>query len=306
MPKIPWIISTTGVNDKIDPARLRYDKETGISELATAVDVDITDSGLIAFRLGQDPVSDIPSHSLFSDGGDAFVAQDRTADTALYRIGTDFSLSGVRSGLTKGEKIGFCQVGAKTFYSNGIQNGVVEEGISSPWPTSAHVGPETTRQFSDAPLGKHLAYFMGRMWIAEGNILWASEPYALGKFNKAKCFFQFGTDIRLLKAVARGLWISTADETGFILLGESFDGLSFISVSNTPAHEDSVNVRLVDLSRTVFEIPGLSAVWSSDEGLCLGTPDGRLINATEAKLIYPTGSVGATVVHEDNAINSTY
>ena len=73
-----------------------------------------------------------------------------------------------------------------------------------------------------------------------------------------------------------------------------------------PAHEWSVNINLVDLAQTMFKVPGLSAVWSSDEGLCIGSSDGQLTVATKNNLIYPTGSSGSTVVDKHNVINSIY
>jgi len=303
---VPFLTGSSGLNNIIDPVRLKYSSDTGVSELAEAVNVDIDDTGRISRRPGQEIVFAEVSHSLFCDTGDCFVIQDRTADAALYKVGTDLSLTGVRSGLMKGAKVSYWQAGTKTYYSSTFQNGVIENGISSPWPTNDHVGADTTRSFSAAPLGNHICIFQGRMWVTVADVIWVSEPYAYGKFDMARCFFQFGSNVRMIKPVQLGVWVSTEESTGFIRGANKFSDMSFEKKTEVPAHEYSANIELVDLSATALQIQGLSAIWSSDDGLSIGTADGALIIPTANKLLYPTGSSGATVVSDYNVINSVY
>jgi len=297
---------TSGLNNIIDPLRHQYNPETGVGFLAEAVNCDIDDSGMISRRPGQVLLSNISSHSLFCDKGDCFVVQDRVDDAALYMVGSDYSLTGVRSALTKGSRLAYCQIGTKTYYTNLQQNGVIEDGISSPWPLNDHVGADTSRSFYPAPKGRHLCTFMGRMWIASGDVIWVSEPYAYGKFDMSRCFFMFGSDVIMIKAVSTGVWVSTSEYTGFIRGADKFDDMSFEKKSPYPAHEFSECIELIDLSATQYKIQGLSALWSSDAGLCIGTSDGTLLIPTSDKLIYPTGASGATVANKTNIINTVY
>ena len=298
---------STGLNNILAPVRLPYNPERGISDLSAAVNVSIDDTGRVSRRPGQTLLSDIISHSLFCDKGDCFVVQDRESDSALYQVGTDYALTGIRSGLTKGARVSFVLVGNKTYYSNGYQNGVIENGLSSIWPVNTdHVGATTVRAFYDAPLGAHLAYFQSCIWVAKDKVLWISEPNAFNKFDFSRKFFQFGTNILMIKPVAGGVWVSDEEKTGFISVAERFASMQWTKKASSPAHEWSENIELVDMSDTEHQIPGLCAVWSSDEGLCIGTPDGQLINVTQKKLIYPTGSRGATLVDNNNTINTIY
>jgi len=296
----------TGLNNKVSAERLSYDQRTGITELAAAVNVDIDDSYAISRRLGITQLSDKVYHSLFCDGGDCFIVEDRTDDAAIMKVATDYSLTGVRSSLTKGARISFWQVGDKTFYSSLYQNGVIESGVSSPWPTQDHVGVDTTRNFSAAPPGKHIAVFLGRMWIVVGSVIWVSEPYAFGKFDVSRRFFQFGDNVVMIKPVENGVWVSTSREIGFIGRAETFEAMSYVKKASFPAHEYSANIALIDLSSTNLQIPGLSAIWSSDQGICIGTENGQLVIPTERDLIYSTGSSGATVVKDKVLINTVY
>ncbi len=297
----------TGINNRIDPKRLNDNiQQTGLSELAEGVNVDIDDSGLVMSRFGQSSISTGAWHSTFCDKGDCFAIKNNVSEDLLYRINNDFSLTGVRSGLTVGARVSFCQVGADTYYMNGFQSGKITDAASFSWPGYLHVGVDTLRHFSPAPLGTHICYFQDCMWIVVGSTIFVSEPFAVGKFRLAAKGFPFGTDVRMIKPVKTGIWVSDSEKTGFILAGEKFEQMFFAKKSPFPAHEWSENIELVDLSQTELQIPGLSAIWSSDAGLCIGTEEGQLIVSTEKKLIYPTGSLGATVVNGHNVINSVY
>lgn len=301
------ITRCTGINNRVDPKRLtQYDPQTGVTELAEGVDIDIDDTGQVACRLGQVSLSSVASHSIFQNKGDAFVAQDRTSDTAIYKINNDFSLTGVWAGLVKGSYFSWAQVGDRTYYTNGAQNGYFEGGVRASWPDqSTHVGATTTREFYPAPIGNHIEYWMMAMWVAVGNTVYVSEPSTVGKFHMAKKYFTFGANVTMMKGVRGGMWLSTTEEIGFIAKADAFKDLTWLPVeSRKPAHEWSVNCQLVDLSDSFLKIPGDSAMWSSDDGKCVGTEDGRIIVYTEDKLIYPTGATGATVVHNGICINT--
>jgi hypothetical protein len=296
----------TGLNNLIDPTRLQHDPNSGVSELSEAVNVYVDDSGAVSRRPGQSLLSAGEFHSLYCNKGDCFVVQDRTDDAAIYKVGTDFSLSGVRSGLVKGARVSYWQEGAKTYYSSEFHNGVIENGISASWPTNVHVGADTTRVFSVAPKGTHLGVFQGRMWLAAENVIWVSEPYAFGKFDMARCFFQFGSRVRMIKPVLTGVWISTDEYTGFIKGADKFEQMSFEKKSSLPAHEYSECIELSENVATQLNLRGQVATWSSDAGLCVGTEDGKLLVPTENKLLYPAGSMGATVALNNEIINVIY
>ena len=98
----------SGLNNKIDPLRHRYSTETGIGELAEAVNCDIDDSGMISRRSGQTEISAGTFLTAYCNKGDCFVVMDRDDDSAIYQLGVDYStLTGIRSGLTKGAMVSF-------------------------------------------------------------------------------------------------------------------------------------------------------------------------------------------------------
>lgn len=302
---VPLFTGLTGINDKVDPVRHKYDPDTGMGELEAAVNCDIDETGQISRRAGQLPLDASAYLSVFCDGGDCFAQQDRTIDAAIMQVGTDFSLTGVRSGLVKGERMGFCQVGDRTYYSSTSQNGVITGGISAPWPSAANQVLETERVFYNAPLGPHLAYFDGHFLIAVDNVIWISEKWEPGKFRMGSNFWQMGTRVRMIKPVLGGIWLSDEEGIGFVPAGQPGQLLKdspFIPKAAYPAHEWSESIELIDFTDSALQIPGESAVWSSNVGLCIGTADGRLVVPTEDKLYYPAGDMGATVKSDGLAI----
>jgi len=309
MANVPLIKRCTGVNNRVDSKRLRqYDRETGVSDLAEGVNIDIDETGAISSRLGLVEISAISSHSCFQDKGDAFIVQDRTAenDAVLYRLNADFTLTGVQSGLVKAAKLSYFQLGATTFYSNGYGNGTVTGAVAAIWPATTYYGPTTLKDLSAAPVGTHIAFHKARAWVSVEGAIYCSEPNKPGLFRLAGRGFRFGTDVLMMRPVAGGVWVSDSETTGFISTSEKWDASKYVRKANVPAHEWSDNCRLVDLSESILKIEGLSAVWSSNDGMCVGSPNGELKVITEDNLLYPTGSSGATVVSDRIAINTVY
>jgi len=300
---ITLFTGTSGLNTVEDPVRIAFDPEVGVTDLSIAVNIDIDDTGRISRRKGLRELKNGEFHSVFCDRGDCFTIEERTSDAALKQIATDYSLTGLRSGLTKDKRMSFAQVGKATYYSNGIENGVIEDSISIPWPVQSHVGAETSRSFSSAPVGTHLTHFAGRMWIIDGPMLWYSEPFAYGKFDLSRNFFWFGSDLRMVKSVSTGLFVS--DSTAiYFLQGTNPKEMHQDEIFSSPAHEWSDAIGLVDGNDLGIPEFGLCAIWSSDKGLCLGVKDGSVHNLTVDKLIYPSGTKGASLINGSKIINT--
>ncbi len=75
--------------------------------------------------------------------------------------------------------------------------------------------PLRTFNISDAPNGRHIRYFKGRMFIAQDNALFYSEPQRVDKFNLADNFLLFGGNITALMPVEDGIWVG-ADKLYFL------------------------------------------------------------------------------------------
>jgi len=274
---------TTGLNKKQTDAHLDYNPETGITELSEAVNVDITDKGKVARRHGYTSIDVGDWHSIkgFDDFG-LGVSED-----SLYSIYKDGSTTGLRSGLSLDRKMAYVKPGKEVFYSNGIENGVVRDGVSWTWvsetePTTPGIKYDM-RYFTSPPVGSFLAYLSGRIYVARGNTLFFSLPWAFYWFNMGQDFIPFNSSINMLCPTNAGMFVGTDK------------GLSFIKGLNPlEAHITKVDgYRAV--TRTNVEIDsrklpegfnhiGQTWMWLSENGICVGSGDGALHNLTMERL----------------------
>jgi len=270
----------TGLNTVADPARIPPTKDA-FTDLQAVANMTITSLFRINRRKGLSLLESGVYHSLFQNKGDAFVCKT----TSLYRIGSDLSLTGVRSGLS-GAWLDYAQVGDLTYYANGFDRGYVSDGTSYVWGAGTYTGPDSNRQFDGPVSGNHLSFAMGRMFISEGNVVWYSEPYDCSLYNKAECFFQFPSKVLMLKPVDEGLFISDETSTWFCR-GAKPSELTAVKVASFPAIEWTVATEYVPGFEIGLEEPRLCAIWCSPEGVIAGLPSGAVYNLNKNKIIYP-------------------
>lgn len=301
MEPIPIFRGSSGLNTTVDPVRIGHNPETGVTDLAIAVNVVHDKTGRPSRRPGYTQLQAGAFHSLFCDGGECCIGQGNL----LYLVNPDYSLTGIRSGLS-GTWIDYAQVGSVIYYCNGVENGIVRDRQSFPWPEDAYAGPDTTRQFFPAPVGQHLAEYAGRMFIAQGGVLWYSEPYAYGLYDKARCFVQFHSRIILVEPVDMGLFVSDKENIWFIS-GSEPSKLQPFKRTSYPALEWSAAIDRIEVAKLGIDMPGMGVMFASTKGAILGLPDGQIINLTENKVNYPLlGTRGAGLIKEDNFIHSLF
>lgn len=276
---------TSGLNTVADPARIPIGKGH-ISDVAQIVNMRIDQYYRPSRRLGTTLLKTGDYHSIFCDGGSCFVV----SGDSIYIVANNGDTQGIRSGLTPGQKMAWTQYGDLTYYSNGIEQGVIEGGVSKPWVVGEFHGQETNRSFVVPNNINHLEIQSGRIYGSIGKVLWWSEQFRFNLFDLANSFVQFHTKIRMIKAVAEGLFVSTEKNTYF-LAGTNPQAFTQRQVASFPAIEWTEAVEYVDGGDVGFD-PGLCAVWASPEGAILGFPNGAIFNLNKNKIIYPEASKG--------------
>ena len=286
----------SGLNTKIDPTRIRFDPETGISDLAACVNCDIDDTGRISLRDGFAVTARTEAwHSLFSCGayglgvtGNALaVIEPDMSKTNIRNVTVDAKMSYVRDTDGKQDVI---------YYANGHEKGRVINKISYSWPVGTYVGPETRKTFYEAPVGHLLEIRNLRMFIAVDNILWYSEPGAYNLYRLASNYFAFSSRIRMIQAVAGGLWISD-NESVYFLGGEivptAMEMPIQVKKTDFPAFEGSAVKAPASQIGIENLLTGLVVVFAGPESICIGSIDGELIEFTRSKIDLPMGLSGA-------------
>jgi hypothetical protein len=286
--------ATSGINNKLDPVRLKYDYRKGISDFVACVNCDIDDTGRPFRRKGFTATTRTESfHSLFSAGSFGL----GVTGNALAVINADMSKTNIRN-VTQNARMSYVRDTDGTqdviYYANGYENGRVINKISNTWPVGTYVGPETRKTFYAPPIGHLLEIRNLRMFIAVDNILWYSEPGAFNLYRLASNYFGFPSRLRMIQAVDGGLWVSDSERIYF-LGGEIAPTIQEMPVQKKKADYAAFEGSAVKVpgSRIGEGMEGIVVVFATPEGVCIGTGDGQLINLTERKIALPSGLTGA-------------
>ena len=141
------------------------------------------------------------------------------------------------------------------------------------------------------PAGQLLEYHNGRIYIANGNILWATQPLRYGLTKPARDFFQFPDYITVLKAVDSGIYICSGDKTYYI------DG---IDTANLQQDEILPYGGVYD---TGIKVPNFDAVaWFSHRGIVLGGEGGKTFNIMDDRVAVARYEFGTMFWREHRGI----
>lgn len=138
-PDVVAYSSFTGLRNDVLPERF------GPTDLATADNVDLDNSGKVDLRAGFTRQSATATHSVWSDEALlAFCVQG----SQLMRVNLDFSLTAIYTGLTAGRPMSYSRVNDSVYMSNGREALVYNNGVVRSWglpvpptPTAVQVAP---------------------------------------------------------------------------------------------------------------------------------------------------------------------
>lgn len=150
-----------------------------------------------------------------------------------------------------------------------------------------------------APVGHMVAWYRGRMLIAQGPFLWYSMPYRYELFMLGRAFLPFEADINLLAPVEDGVFVG-ADKTYF-LSGQSPELFASRVVAGYPAIPGTLAYEQGDY--LADGVAGRTAYWASARGHCVGTAGGSFKNITESRYSYPSAPRGAGIVRQTDGVN---
>lgn len=285
-----------GLNNTVAPERLAP------GELVRAVNIDIDDTGHVRRRRGATRLSPGAFHSLFE-------AEDTTLyvvkDGVLGRLLPNNAVVSLNTVVGE-RRVAYVQVGQHIYFSSGATSGVIYPNDQvGPWGSpngqnvwvSPVVKPTETlpdsrgKLLGPPPVASHLAYFNGRIYLATGSTLWATELYLYHFVDKTRNFQQYESNITMVEAVGNGLFVGT--ESAVYFLSGTFGemrrdtvmrvGVVPGSVVKIPAEAASPpQLRENGISQTR---PAL--LFMTSDGLCLGLDSGSCYNLTERQMVFP-------------------
>lgn len=288
---------TTGLNTKVSPVRLKYDPETGMQELAEAVNVDIDQTGRVSRRKGMRKIlTKTAPHSFWNIQNQQ--ACYFVSEGTLYRM-TPGNIVGLKTGLDNGSAC-YCEVGIDVYFNNGTDLGKLKEGHAwEDWAQTPYVGPDTTREYSGPPLGSKMCHYNGRIYVAQGEFVLCSEPFNYGCFDQGRNFLPLsGSQIIDMVVVTGGIYIST-NEGIYFAGGPDFLEMDLRKVVHKPVVPGTMTQ--IDSGVVGSEAAGLGAIFTVQGiGVVLGTGSGQVSYLTKDRLNFGNFQYGFAAVNLEN------
>lgn len=288
------------------------------SELEAAVNVDIDDVGQIHRRRGYTRVATGNFHSLYSDATGLVLA---VKDGVLGVVYTDYSFEPLLPN-AGADPIDFVRVGETIYFSSATVSGKIgPDLIVSRWgeqvspgtwlspvvrPTDT-LGPVRGKLLGAPPMATALTYFNGRIYLAHGSTVWATELYLYNYVDKTRTFLQFESDITMLATVTDGIYVGTEDAVWF--LSGPFAEMKRIKLMSYGAlPRSSVEVPAELVKPQIEQDPQSpirnAVLFMTRFGVCAGFDGGSTYNLTQAEVLFPDAVTAAPMFRRQDGVNS--
>lgn len=289
----------SGINN-VDPATRLFPVPINheyVYPLQQATNVDINNTFQLASRsgYGTSGVTGTDIHSLWSDDKTCLYADGAT----LYKMDAAYNLLSLRADLALSALMSYAPFNDRIYYTNEHQIGYVKDDAT-------HGLPDPGLEFKlPLPPGQFIEYFMGCLYVARDNILYISDPLC-DYYDIRHGYRIFNARITMLRPVEEGIYIS--DDRIWFVKGRGNE--DFIKDDVYPSraipHTDvQVSGKYIDDG-----ITGNVAIWTGENGICLGDNSGVVINLTEARYTFAARGRGTGFIRENNNIrhyiNSVY
>ena len=163
------------------------------------------------------------------------------------------------------------------------------------------INPLRTFGLDSAPTGQKIKFYKGRIYIAQDNILWYSEPFQYEYFNLISNYIEFSSRITEIMPVEDGIFIGS-------------DKLYFLSGYNPSEFKKEIKdtCRVIEgtgqrISGSYVHIDntpeGYKWLVTTDLGIYLLFNQGIVINNTSSNIAMEDADIGSSLFLQDNGIN---
>jgi hypothetical protein len=258
-----------------------------LADLTVLRNTDVDDRQRLKRRRGRSSLSSGNFHSVWSDGKTCLVVKD----SSLYSVDETWSLTLVKLGVGT-TRMSYTKINEVIFYTNGLVIGAVKNRADLQIPPLSVSAPSFKAALFPA---RFIEQHGARLYLGTGNTIWYTDALSYFVIDKKQNFYLFETDIRMIRSVGTGLYISDSESVWW------YEGLSpkksqRRKVSTSPAVMFSDTLIEADLVKP--ELQGLAAVWIGN-GIHIGLPDGSVINAVQGRYEVPEAVYGAPLVRTD-------
>lgn len=307
--------SWTGLKNTVQPERL------GPKELARAVNIDLDDVGQPHRRRGYTLKLTGDCHSLFTSDSNIVYG---VKDNVLGIINPDYSFTALKSGLNSDPRGGlsplaYVQVGPNIYYSSAQDNGIIDTVALTvgPWGSSpdiflspvlnptANLPAIRGRLLGKPPLATFLTYYNGRIYLAQGRALWATEMFSYTLVDKTRNFMFFEHDITMVGTVADGIYVGTTHGVWFVdgtIAGGGMKRRSVMDTGVIPGSMANVPKELANPPQVGNDV-SVSICFMTDAGFCVADDGGTVFNMTENKYFFPDATRAAAMFRRQDGYN---
>ncbi len=277
----PW---PTGMNNRKPEYALDKDQYGKVTALRNAVNIDLDTGGNARRRAGYTKIiGGLNTRAGYSCDAGTFYVDGAN----LMRLNDDDTATLLFSGVT-GSTVSFEHFNGVVYITDGLITKRIVSGAVTSWDVDAHLAADS--EYMAVPAGSIVREFNGRMYVAVGKVVWFTDPFTPGSVQKQRNFIQFQADVTIMEPVTGGIWFA-ADQTYFYAGGgpDDFVVRPQLNYGAVPG--------------TSLKVPQSNDVmWYSERGAVMATQDGQIKNVQEANIAAESGTVGATLIREENGI----
>lgn len=298
-----------GIRNNINEERLTP------KDLVRAVNVELDDAGQLRRRRGYRKVLPGNFHSAKSIAERNFVVWEGS----LGELFADYRF--VPLATVGQDPVAYTDVGDTVYFSSRSASGKIVGSEVLPWGArddqaifvspvqrpSEFLGAVGARMLQSPPNASELENYKGRIYMADGPYLWATELYMYDYVDKNRNFLQFEANITALGATTDGIYVGT-DKQLLFLEGTLSEGFKITEIASSPVLKGSMitlpNSKIHPQAVDQPIADGDSLIIMTNVGICTATPGGVIYNLTQDRVLFPPAMAAATMWREDQGINS--
>jgi len=274
------------INNRLDPIQLAPD------EMSVAENIVIGDDNSISRRQGRTlSVATENPHSLWSssDGENTYYV----ASGMLMRLYGDMTTTAVGM-LSYDEPLSYEPVNNIVVVSNGLEIKFINKSDE----LHDFSTPDENHKIALRP-GRFIAFFRGRLYVLCDEGLYYSDPYAVQQMDERSCLIPLEGEPTMLIALDDCLWVGKGDKT-IRILGKNPEEFTYKEFSSKVV---PYSAKAIDrTSRFKLSSDGRFCVWTSADGICIGSNSGKYSLVTEEFLSVKKADFAASFIREEQGM----
>lgn len=153
-----------------------------------------------------------------------------------------------------------------------------------------------------APKGDLIAYYNGRIYIAVGNVIYASQPYSYEWFRISEDFLMFESDVTMMMPVETGMYVGDSNKL-YYLGGNDISTFKMVEKEMCQPVMYS-NVKIPSGYIRIDNTPlGPKWLFTANEGIYVCMNQGVMFNVTADNVAFPSSYEGSAAFIQQDGIN---